>query len=806
MKSKLSPRVLLGCLAGCVAISLLALLVGLVLRSISPASPGVSQGFVFANGQYVAAPYKLEVVKGDILLNGQVLRPLPVLPQESAPAAAVPASPQTAIELADVGMSKFQQMGVKSFADVTPALRAQLVQALQAYPAAASVTDEGASIRITDRAGNVANLHLDIPPLPSPDELMASQNQQAQEWTSLLQSNGVLLVSPEDSVEIAPLNAGSFLNDLLSAYDKPAAERLGSLTAVTHAPAIAAALLAAGAPPASLRQRLPTALPGTPTPKASGLLPAARGAGRLAALAPDFSAQQAELSRTPGGLTLYIFRTLVLGSWNETNALAAAARVQGYNVIELTGGLLSGPGDATVDRFLQTSGDAGILYFAAHGDKNSVAIEQYRFENDRDKALAAYKARGIPVEAGVVDSVSIFGRISVTSNYTVDINGKTIALWKGAQTIVELSSCDGFGLSQAFRAAGAREVIGSNEEVSGSAAKGFNDKFWPRVAGTADNGTKRNVGDACATLCDTAGTLFQHAGSGETVLSPGVISVMPDDGATVTVGQLVQASITFDALMGKNLDPVDRVTGCGADLTARFVADGPQWSSDGRTFTFSFTPTQPGQLELRAESLFARSADNGARLDGNQDPPGTNHVGPNGDSYVWTLKCVGGTPTPTPTGDETPTYTPTETGTPTTTATATSTRTPTATLTPTSTPTPTITPTPKLLPIVTKFVALFVPAEKATHYTVTASDPTGGRLKYAWSKVQPPGLACGLFGPTDQATTVWQHADAPLGNCPNEPVHMATITVVVSNAAGSVTCEYHGGSASGTVVQCVNSR
>jgi hypothetical protein len=85
--------------------------------------------------------------------------------------------------------------------------------------------------------------------------------------------------------------------------------------------------------------------------------------------------------------------------------------------------------------------------------------------------------------------------------------------------------------------------------------------------------------------------------------------------------------------------------------------------------------------------------------------------------------------------------------------------------------------------------------------TVTAIDPNGGRLTYAWSRTNK----CGLFGPTNEATVIWNHPDVP-GGCPVEPVHAGTITVVVSNAGGSVTREYQDGSKSGNVAMCVTSR
>ena len=177
-----------------------------------------------------------------------------------------------------------------------------------------------------------------------------------------------------------------------------------------------------------------------------------------------------------------------------------------------------------------------------------------------------------------------------------------------------------------------------------------------------------------------------------------------------------------------------------------------------------------------------------------QPPTGDRNIVPEKTGttkLVYTLtssvNCVAGTPTPTASPSPTMTRTPT--------------RTATATASPTASPTPSPTATPVPLPVVKKFVALFMPQEKSTYYTVTASDPNGGELRYVWSRTNK----CGLFGPTNAATVIWNHPDQP-GGCPVEPVHPGTITVVVSTAGGSVTCEYHDGSKSGDIAMCVNSR
>ena len=139
------------------------------------------------------------------------------------------------------------------------------------------------------------------------------------------------------------------------------------------------------------------------------------------------------------------------------------------------------------------------------------------------------------------------------------------------------------------------------------------------------------------------------------------------------------------------------------------------------------------------------------------------------------------------------------------------TRTPTNSATPTATRIvlPSATPTlSRNLPVVTQFVAVFVPLQFSTFYTVTASDPDGDALRYAWSNSNP----CGKFIWTENSRTAqWLHPDVP-GSCPQEDVHPGTITVVVRDmrqapggatvSDGQVTCVYTRGSAPGQGAQC----
>jgi hypothetical protein len=103
---------------------------------------------------------------------------------------------------------------------------------------------------------------------------------------------------------------------------------------------------------------------------------------------------------------------------------------------------------------------------------------------------------------------------------------------------------------------------------------------------------------------------------------------------------------------------------------------------------------------------------------------------------------------------------------------------------------------PNKPPVITQFSASF--AAPVTTYQVVATDPDDpvASLTFTWKKVQVK--PCGVFTGNRQTAT-WSHPDAsfnPPGDCPDEPVHPATITVSVTDPHGaSCTATYTGGSA-----------
>ena len=107
---------------------------------------------------------------------------------------------------------------------------------------------------------------------------------------------------------------------------------------------------------------------------------------------------------------------------------------------------------------------------------------------------------------------------------------------------------------------------------------------------------------------------------------------------------------------------------------------------------------------------------------------------------------------------------------------------------------------PNLPPVITRFTANFVSADRTTYYDVEATDPDGdtSKLKYEWSNTNK----CGAFSWDEEAkldpSADWYHPHPP---CPDERFHPATITVIVSDdVGGQAVYEYTGGSASATIL------
>lgn len=207
------------------------------------------------------------------------------------------------------------------------------------------------------------------------------------------------------------------------------------------------------------------------------------------------------------------------------------------------------------------------------------------------------------------------------TSYHISVHCDAIAQWfKDAKTIVYNACCKGHAYSGKWT--GARDVLAY--DICPSTGDNDAQLFWGRMDGTLPataKGTRRPVSKALNPR-DGINPRLKHTGAGNTVLSPKVKS----HGGSPVV---------FDCKMDTTIPPQQVVTATGATLTnVKWIGD------DTITFTVTFTDII-ATFTVHADK--AISGNNEAKLDGNQNPEGTDGVGPNGDDYIYTqIKPDGG--------------------------------------------------------------------------------------------------------------------------------------------------------------------
>ncbi len=585
-------------------------------------------GMVFVDGQYLPPPYQIRTTAAGIEVNGRVVRVAAGAVKPSV--APAPATPRSALEVTDVLASRLAQGNV---ADA--AFRARLVELARSFPGVVSVVDEGSSITVTDASGLASSLALLVEPAPPQalEQESAELAALAADWSERAASGALLFLSAGTTVEVRQERAGEVMRAVFDAFDAAPSERLDRLTRAIGAPPLASALLAAGPPPATLRSRASSLIP------EAGAAPSVPAPGGAHLAAPLGDATSHKDSATPKSRKAYLFSSLKYGyDWEP---ISKAAWRHGYDVVRYQSSGCS-PGDATIANFLaiKKAGGAGIFYAYAHGTTGQLGLEQYCDEADAEKSYRALLKQGLNVRLLEVPG----GFLGLGTNYAVAILARSItANWEDKDSIVHLNSCEGISLAAAFNA---REFIGANDSVCAYQPWLYNRAFWQRVDGTKEDGTKRNVGDAFAAAY--AGTIFRlrSRADGHTVLSPAVASYEPH-AAAYTIGQRVDVTIRFDTPMATDV-PAEKAAFIIGRCRPQAIA--AAWK-DERTLVVSFVPAESGTAEMRIRAEFALSGRNRVRLDGNRDPIGTDHVGPNGDDYeLPDVPCVatGATATPTP--------------------------------------------------------------------------------------------------------------------------------------------------------------
>lgn len=770
-----------------------------------------TDGLLFVNGSYVPPPYTVESQGGRVIVNGATAFEFSQTPPPPAPIAP-PSDPANAAELARVGAAKLDALGwpqhLPDEGEVT-AIAAELA----ALPVAESVIVEEGTLLIRDRAGGEERLLYWVRPAEDEDQSADLAASMASAWERTLSEGGVLIVAGGASLSV-PANAASEFNDALVAALDGGADRSRLLADLIGSPSLEASL-AQTSTPDDLRQRVARSERRVPTTTHS-IAYEVRDSRRSLTAGPDPLSPTHYDSRTPSSRRAYIMAPVVVerGQSCAVDGLREATNLQSYSLYEFWGEA------ATMEEMLAASGKAGIYNACQHG---GVSFGPYSKE-EANRRVAELRARGITgIYRGVLNSDD-------DDDHYVGANTQFLsAHWRDAGTIVIADMCAGAHMASGW---GAREFIGSFENISTADTEGPFTAFWQRMSGALDEGEKRAAGDA---FDASFPSLFSHSGhgAGRTVLTPGVRSTQPEQNDEVAAFSRVTARVTFDAFMNPIATPRQIMTLEGP-CNPQFVEG--RWVSE-YVMEFTFDTGPPGFMVARVDSPMASSSDDlGLVLDGNLQPRGSDHQGPNYDDYELTLVCVEGLPTSTPTTaldprTPTPTQTPVPTDTPTVVETPQSTPTPQPTTAsqPTSTPQPTRTPTPVTTPVATQTpvptaapTPVATPTEVAalppvvgpivaelqvpvTYYSVEASSPSGLPLTYSWRLFADPGEECGTKLPSDYATpssdnhTVqWSHANVPPDSCHHEaPNHPFNIEVTVSDGVNPPVIRMYRGSNSG---------
>jgi len=333
------------------------------------------------------------------------------------------------------------------------------------------------------------------------------------------------------------------------------------------------------------------------------------------------------LSETPGSATAILFSSAA-DPPSSLGYIRGQLELQHYAVEELT----TRNGGATASSFKAAlTAHRGILFAAGDGGADFLAVQELADAASCGRAIAAYQA----ADTFTVAEISCHGA-------QLGITGQGISdLFKDSDTIVYLSACDSVSLQPSF--ATARDFVGYGDCGTAALATGGDRTFFGRLAGTVDGGRDRSTVVAAAQGGYGPLWRFYHrAQTLDTVLSPSVAQAVPAAGSSFPVAGTTAGQVIFDSLMdqGAAAGGMVSVSGCHAAVTGAHwltTADG----YDELAFQLQLNTTGTAAITVHANS--ARAArDFQNTLDGNQDPPGSSGVGPNGDDYVWTVRCVPG--------------------------------------------------------------------------------------------------------------------------------------------------------------------
>jgi hypothetical protein len=155
--------------------------------------------------------------------------------------------------------------------------------------------------------------------------------------------------------------------------------------------------------------------------------------------------------------------------------------------------------------------------------------------------------------------------------------------------------------------------------------------FWRRMDGQMGK-VRRNVAGA---LQVSIIGLCGGDGSGQTVLSPTVDYVGPVEGCVIGEDS-IPGRVVFDTRMD-----IGQVPACDViDGNYNLLIKDEWWArGDADTLRFTLKSVREGAGCMRVHGALARSS-GGICLDGNQNPPGSDGEGPNGDDYIVYYDCA----------------------------------------------------------------------------------------------------------------------------------------------------------------------
>jgi hypothetical protein len=646
-----------------------------------------TSGFVWVEDEWMAPPFVFEVADFQIRINGRIAKQfLPLTPEEDS--RPIPETPENMSDLLEVAAQKFRDLGGIDVTMPSEAVISELTTFVESLPNVVNVRIESPYLTIMDRDGAEGALIIQdfAGDPPTDEEIMAGLRSDADKWETSLTEGSVILFQEGMAAEIPSNQVSTYLSELNRIYGLPATQRSEPVLDLVGDPLLAEALLERDSLPDFALNRVETASVDTAFLLAAFSKLPFMAIGpltqRLDQRGPTATQGAHGENETPAVPKAWLFMPFSVESGGFCPAgslVAEAAKLHNYQVLSYDGFA------SKIRRFMSSSGRAGILYLCMHGGNS---FEVFYSREARDFMFGQLNGRALGLQ---------MGRHPDPNRYYIIAGQRFIREnWESANSIVFNIGCNGARLWGAFSA---REYIGTFEGIVPTAAWSRHRAFWGRLDGTRNDGKSRPVGTAFAESYTLGGPwqLF-GTGNGHTVLSPAVSSMNPRQSVPISPTVPIEGQVKFDAEMFQtpNVRHVVKLSGCGAQLVDA------EWGADPYTFDFSFTTTRPGTLTIKVDHTFAVSnyvVRDWIRLDGNQNPPRKEHVGPNEDDEVVTLECVAD-PTETPTSETlpppdtpTPTSTPDPTATPAST-TPTPTRTSTSPSEPPTTPTATVTRTP----------------------------------------------------------------------------------------------------------------